>query len=106
MTWTRDGYVALLPISLPSTAQVQHQDLSSEETVGEKRKRTGRTVPCNAESGEKLIKEEGVEDVCARPHSADIRLYGINEVNKDSTEEEDNNRGNQTDNEMTVNDTE
>ncbi len=55
------------------------------------------------ESGEKLIKEEEAEDVCARPHSG-IRLYVINEVNKDSTEEEDNNKRNQTDNETIAND--
>jgi hypothetical protein len=35
--WTRDGYVALLlPVSLPSTAQIQHQDICSKETEGEK----------------------------------------------------------------------
>jgi hypothetical protein len=35
--WTRDGYVALiLPIFLPSTAWVLHQDLCSKETEGEK----------------------------------------------------------------------
>ncbi len=39
-----------------------------------------------------LIKEEA-KDVCARPHSG-IRLYVINEVNKDNTEEEDNNKRN------------
>jgi hypothetical protein len=35
--WIKDGYVALLlPISLPSTAQVLHQDICSKETEGEK----------------------------------------------------------------------
>jgi hypothetical protein len=35
--WTRDGYVALLlPLSLPSTAQVLHQDICSKEMEGEK----------------------------------------------------------------------
>jgi hypothetical protein len=38
------------------------------------------------ESGDNLIKEEA-EDVCARLHSG-IRLFGINEVNKDSMEED------------------
>jgi hypothetical protein len=37
-------------------------------------------------SGEKLIKEEA-EDACARPHSG-TRLFVINEVNKDSMEED------------------
>jgi hypothetical protein len=35
--WARDGYVALgLLISLPSTAQVLHQDICSKETEGER----------------------------------------------------------------------
>ncbi len=47
------------------------------------------------ESGNKLIKEEA-KDVCARPHSG-IRLFVINEVSKDSIEEDhedDSNKGN------------
>ncbi len=50
------------------------------------RKRTGKTASFGAESGEKLIKEEA-EDSCARPHSG-VRLFVINEVNKDSMEED------------------
>jgi hypothetical protein len=37
---------------------------------------------------------------CARPHSG-IRLYVIDEVKEDSTNEEDNNERNQTNNETT-----
>ncbi len=37
-------------------------------------------------SGEKLIKEDA-EDACARPYSG-IRLFMINEVNKDSMEKD------------------
>jgi hypothetical protein len=53
---------------------------------GKRRKRTGKTVSFNVGSDEKLIKEEA-EDACARPHSG-IRLSVINEVNKDSIEED------------------
>ncbi len=36
-TWTRDGYVALLlPVSLPSTREILHQDLCSKDMEGEK----------------------------------------------------------------------
>jgi hypothetical protein len=48
---------------------------------GKRRKRTGKTVSFDVGSDEKLIKEEA-EDACARPHSG-IRLFVINEVNKD-----------------------
>jgi hypothetical protein len=43
-------------------------------------------------SGETLIKEEA-KDACVRLHSG-IRLSVIDEVNMDSKEEEDNNKGN------------
>ncbi len=62
---------------------------------------TGEIVSCHVESGEKLTKEEA-KDACARQHSG-IRLYVINEVNKDSTEEEHNHERNQTNNETTAN---
>ncbi len=52
-------------------------------------------------SGEKLIKEEA-KDACARLHSG-IRLYVINEVNKDNTDEANNDIRNQTNNETTNN---
>ncbi len=56
---------------------------------GKRRKRTGKTVRCDVGSGEKLIKEESKD--AARPHSG-IRLSVINEVNEDSTDEEDNDK--------------
>jgi len=97
--WARDGYLALLLVSLPSTAQVLHlyQYLCSKETEGEKEDRTERTTSCDVGSCEKLTKEEA-EDACARLYIG-ISLFVINEVNEDSTEEEDNDKINQTDNE-------
>jgi hypothetical protein len=74
-------------VSLPSTAQVLHQDLCSKETEGEKYEEKGREnrkLHCGKQ--DKLIKEEA-KDVHARPHSG-IRLFVINEVNKDSMEED------------------
>ncbi len=50
------------------------------------RKGLGKTISCNVESGDKLIKEEA-KDVCARPHSG-IKLFVINEVSKDSMEKD------------------
>ncbi len=55
------------------------------------RKRTGKTVSPDVGSGEKLIKEEA-KDGCARRHSG-IRLFMINEVNKDSMEEDNKDEG-------------
>jgi hypothetical protein len=49
----------------------------------------GKSILCNVGSGERLIKEEA-KDTCARPHSG-IRLSVINEVDNDSTEEDNNN---------------
>ncbi len=86
VAWTRDGYVALLlSVSLPSTARVPHQSAQRKQK-GKRRKRTGKTVSFDVGSGENLIKEEAV-DACARPHSG-IRLFVINEANKDSIEED------------------
>jgi len=44
-------------------------------------------VSCNVESGEKLINKDEADDTCTRPHSG-IKLYVINAVNEDNTEEE------------------
>jgi hypothetical protein len=47
--WTRDGFVAILPISsLPSTVQVLHQDLFLKEMQGEKEEkhRENHTLQC------------------------------------------------------------
>ncbi len=55
---------------------------------GKRRKRnwTGKIISFDVRSGEKLIREEA-EDAYARLHSG-IRLFVINEVNKDSMEED------------------
>jgi hypothetical protein len=57
------------------------------------------------ESGEKLINKDEADDTCTRPHSG-IKLYVINAVNEDNTEEENCDERNQTDNETTANDNE
>jgi hypothetical protein len=45
--WTRDEYVALLlPISLPSTARVLHQDIYSKEMEGEKEEKDREKLRC------------------------------------------------------------
>jgi hypothetical protein len=63
-----------------------HTNTSAQrKQKGKRRKRPGKTVSCNVESGDKLIKEEA-KDMCARLHSGS-RLFVINEVNKDSMEE-------------------
>jgi hypothetical protein len=93
--WTRDEYVALQQCGSRTKTSAQRK------WKGKRRKRTGKTVSCNVGSGEKLVKEEP-KDLCARLHSG-IRLSAINEVNKDSTEEEDNDKRNKTDNETANN---
>jgi hypothetical protein len=93
---TRDGYVSLLPISLPLTVPIPHQDLCSKEMEGKRRRETEKTVSSNVGSGEKLIKEEA-KDACARLHSG-IRLSVINKVNENSMEVGDNNKRNKTGN--------
>ena len=91
----------MLPYSLsPSPQQCGSRTKISAQRKrkGNRRKRIGKTVSCDVRSGEKLIKEEA-KDVCARPHSGiTIRLSVINEVNKDSMEEEDNDKRDKTDN--------
>jgi hypothetical protein len=85
----------MLPYSSSPSPQQRgsHTKTSAQsEWKGTRRKRAGRTVSCDVESGEKLIKEE-TKDMCARPHSG-IRLFVINEVNKDSMEEDYNDEGN------------
>ncbi len=78
------------PYSSPSPSPQQrgsHTKTSAQRKRKEKRrKRTGKTVSYDVESGEKLIKEEA-KDAYARPHSG-IKLFMINEVNKDSMEED------------------
>ncbi len=77
------------PYSLSPSPQQRgsHTNASAQrKQKGKRMKRAGKTVSCNAKSGDKLIKEEA-EDVCARPHSG-IRLFVINEFNKDSMEED------------------
>ena len=90
----------MLPCS-PSLSPQQRESLTKtsaqRKRKGKRRKRTGKTVSCDVGSGKKLMKEEA-EDACARPHSG-TKLSVINEVNEDSTEEEDNDERNQTDNE-------
>jgi hypothetical protein len=80
----------MLPYSSPSPSPQQRgsrtKTSAHRKQKGERRKRTGKTVSFDVESGEKLIKEEA-KDACARPHSG-IRLFVINEVNKDSMEED------------------
>jgi hypothetical protein len=65
---------------------------AQREWKARRRKRAGKTISCNVESGKKLIKEEA-KDVCARPHSG-IRLFVINEVSKDSMEGDYKDEGN------------
>ena len=78
------------PYSSPSPSPQQRgsctKTSAQRKWKWKRRKRTGKTISFNAGSGEKLIKEEA-KDACARPHSG-IRLFVINEVNKDSMEED------------------
>ncbi len=94
----------MLPSS-PSTSSQQHGSCTKTSAQmkwkGERRKRTGKTVSCDVGSGEKLINKEA-KDVCARLHSS-ARLYVINEVNENNTEDEDNDKRNKTNN-VTAND--
>ena len=80
----------MLPYSSLSHPPPQHGSCTKTSAQmkwkGKRRKRTGKTIIFDEGNGEKLIKEEA-KDVCARPHS-DIRLFVINEVNKDSMEED------------------
>jgi hypothetical protein len=79
----------MLPYSSPSPSPQQQGSrtkTSAEKNRRGKGGRTGETVSFDVGSGEKLIKEEA-KDACARPHSG-IRLFVINEVNKDSMEED------------------
>ncbi len=98
----------IFPYSSPSPSPQQRRSRiktsAQRKWKGERRKRTGKTISFDAGIGEKLIKEEA-EDECARPHSG-IRLFVINEVNKDSmdkdykdegsTEEDINNESNKS----------
>jgi hypothetical protein len=80
----------MLSYSSPSLSSQQHgsctKACAQRKQKGKRRTRTGETVSFNVGSGENVIKEEA-KDVCARPHSG-IRLFVINEVNKDSMEED------------------
>jgi hypothetical protein len=85
-------------LSLPPTARVSHTKNSAQRKVRKvRRKRAGKFISCDVGSGEKLIEEEA-ENACARPHSG-IRLSVIDEVDNDSTTEDDDNERNKTDNE-------
>jgi hypothetical protein len=87
--------VDMLPYSLSPSPQQHgsHTKTSAQrKRKGKKRKRAGKTVSCNVESGEKLIKEEA-KDMSARPHSG-IRHFIINEVSKDCMEEDYEDDGN------------
>jgi hypothetical protein len=89
----------MLPCSLSPTSQQRrsHTKTSARrERKVKRRKRAEKTISCNVESNEKLIKEEA-KDVCARPHSG-IRLFTINEVSKDSMEEDYKDEGNKESN--------
>ncbi len=59
---------------------------AQREWKGKRRKRAGKTVSCNMECGEKIIKEEA-KDVCARPQSG-IRPFVMNDVSKNSMGED------------------
>ncbi len=78
------------PYSSPSPSPQQRgsrtKASAQRKRKGKRKKRTGKTISFDVGSGEKLIKEEAKE-ACARPHSG-IRLFKINEVNKDSIEED------------------
>jgi hypothetical protein len=81
--------IHMVPYSLSPSPQQRgsHTKTSSQrKRKGKRRKGSGKTVSCNVESSDKLIKEEA-KDTCARPHSG-IRLFVINKVNKDSMEED------------------
>jgi hypothetical protein len=69
----------MLPYSLSPSLQQRgpHTKTSAQRKRKEKRrKRAGKTISCDVERSEKLIKEKA-KDVCARPHSG-IRLFVIN----------------------------
>ena len=89
--WTRQGYVALLPIS--PAVQVPHQELCSKETQQEDKEGKDREIS--------ELQQGGGQDACTRPHSG-IKHTIINKVNKNSTQKEDNNKRNETDNETTI----
>ncbi len=76
----------MLPYSSPSPSPQQHgshtKTSAQRKQKEKKRKTTRKTVSFDVGIGEKLIKEEA-KDACTRPHSG-IRLFVINEVNKDS----------------------
>ncbi len=79
----------MAPYSLPPSPQQcgsHTKTYAQRKLKGNRRKGLGKTVSCNVESSDKLIKEEA-KGVCARPHSG-IRLFVINEVNEDSMEED------------------
>ncbi len=86
--WTRD-YFSLSPS--PQQHGSRTKTSAQRKWKGKRRKRTGKTASFDVESGEKLIKEEA-KDACARPHSFS-RLFVINEVNKDSMEEDNEDEG-------------
>jgi hypothetical protein len=89
----------MLPYSSSPSPQQRgsHTKTSAQrERKERRRKRAGKTISCNVKSGEILIKEK-VKEVCARPHSS-IRLFVINEVSKDSMEEDYKDKGNKENN--------
>ncbi len=79
----------MVPYSLSPSPQQRGshtKTYAQRKRKGRRRKGPGKTVSCNVEISDKLIKKEA-EDMCSRPHSG-IRLFVINEVNKDSMEED------------------
>jgi hypothetical protein len=80
----------ILPNFSPSPSPQQRgsctKTFAQKKLKGKRRTRKGKTVSFDVGRGEKLIKEEA-KDVCAMPHSG-IRLFVINEVNKDSMKED------------------
>jgi hypothetical protein len=91
-----DGYIAF---SLPPSPQQHgsHTKTSAQrKRKGKRRKRAGKTISWDVESGEKLINEVA-KGVGARPHSG-IRLFVIIEVSKDSMEEAYKDEGNKESN--------
>ncbi len=74
------------PSPSPQQRESRTKTSAQRKWKGKRRKGRGKTVSRNMESSDELIKEE-TKDMCARPHSG-IRLFMINEVNKDSMEED------------------
>ncbi len=87
-----DGFLPYFSSPSPKQCGSHTKTSAQREQRGKRRKRAGKSISCDVGNGEKSIEEEA-EDVCARPHSG-IRLFVINEVSKDSMEEDYEDEGN------------